>query len=92
MSISLRMSAEVSKRVRDLAALKKTSPHAFMLEAIGEKLELEERALAFQKEATARLKSMKKTGLGLDANEVFSYLQAHLEGTKAKRPKVKKLL
>ena len=40
MSVSLRLSPELKKRVARVAASKETTPHALMVEAIEEKLEL----------------------------------------------------
>jgi predicted transcriptional regulator len=91
MAVSLRVPEEVKKRIDKLARQRDVTPHGFMLEAIREKVELEEAQLAFRTEAERRLARMKKTGVGIPAEEVFEYLQERAAGRKATRPKPRKL-
>jgi predicted transcriptional regulator len=91
MAVSLRVPEEVKKRIAELAKQQEVTPHSYMLEAIREKVELEEAKLAFRAEAERRLARMKKTGVGIPAEEVFEYLQQRAAGSKAKRPKPRKL-
>ena len=89
MAISLRIPENVKKRVARVAARCDTSSHAFMLEAIREKVEDEETRIAFYEQAKGRLARMKKTGLAVPANEVFDYLRERAKGGKAARPKAR---
>jgi predicted transcriptional regulator len=91
MAVSLRVPEEVKKRIDKLAKQQDVTPHGFMLEAIREKVEAEEARLAFHAEAERRLARMKKTGVGIPAQEVFEYLQRRAGGRKATRPKPRKL-
>ena len=91
MAVSLRVPEEVKNRIAKLAKQQDVTPHGYMLEAIREKVELEEAQLAFRAEAEHRLARMKKTGAGIPAEEVFEYLQQRAVGRKAKRPKPRKL-
>ena len=91
MAVSLRVPEEVKKRIDTLAKQRDVTPHSFMLEAIREKVELEEAQLAFRAEAERRLARMKKTGVGIPAEEVFEYLQQRAAGRKTTRPKPRKL-
>lgn len=91
MAVSLRVPEEVKKRIDKLAKQQDVTPHGFMLEAIREKVEAEEARLAFHAEAERRLTRMKKTGVGIPAQEVFEYLQRRASGQKATRPKPRKL-
>ena len=91
MAVSLRVPPDVTQRIAKLVVAKDTNAHAFMLEAIREKLDAEEARAALFAEATRRLASMKKTGKGIPADEVFDYLRARARGEKAKRPKARKL-
>ena len=91
MPVSLRVPAEMAERIAKLADAKDTSAHAFMLEAIKEKLDAEEAQAAFQAEAQRRLVGMKKTGKAIPAEDVFDYLRARVHGEKVKRPKARKL-
>jgi predicted transcriptional regulator len=90
MAVSIRLPSEVQKRVAKLAARRDTNPHAFMLEAIAEKLEHEEAEEEFLAEAERRLEEMRSTGLGIPSDEVFAYLEARARGEKVKRPKARR--
>ncbi len=91
MPVSLRVPVEMAERIARLAGAKDTSAHAFMLEAIREKLDAEEAQAAFQAEAERRLLGMKQMGKAVPAEEVFAYLRARVHGEKVKRPKARKL-
>ncbi len=91
MAVSLRVPEEVKKRIVKLARQRDVTPHGFMLEAIREKVEAEEARLAFHAEGERRLAQMKKTGVGIPAEEVFEYLQQRAAGRKVARPKARKL-
>lgn len=87
MAVSLRVPGEVKRRIAKLAAARDNTAHAFMLEAIREKLEAEEARAAFHAAAKRRLATMKKTGRGIPAEEVFEYLIRRAQGKTAARPK-----
>lgn len=91
MAISLRVSDEVRARIAKIAEAQEVTAHAFMLEAIREKLEAEEMRTAFHAEATRRLAKMKKDGRGIPAEEVFDYLVRRVKGENPTRPKARKL-
>jgi predicted transcriptional regulator len=91
MTVSLRVPGELKKRIAKLARESDTTPHAFMLEALREKVEAENARLAYLAEASCRLARMKKTGTGIPGEEVFEYLQRRAEGHKAARPKARKI-
>lgn len=91
MAVSLRVPEQVKKRIAKLARRRRTTPHALMLEAITEKLQAEESRAAFHAEASRRLKSMKKTGTGIPADEVFEYLTSRAAGKPAVRPRARKV-
>jgi predicted transcriptional regulator len=91
MALLLRVPEEIVRRVAKLAEAQDLTPHAFMLEAIREKVEAEETRLAFHAEAPRRLARMKRTGLCVPATEAFDYLQRRAAGQKAARPKARKI-
>lgn len=91
MPVSLRIPEAVKKRVARRAQAQQTTAHAFMLDAIREKLEAEEARAAFHAEATRRLATMKRSGAGIPANLVFDYLLARARGRKPVRPKTRKI-
>jgi predicted transcriptional regulator len=92
MAVSLRVPPEVKKKVARLADAKDTTPHAFMLEAIREKVEAEETRAAFHAEARRRLARMKKTGMGIPADEVLAYFRERAAGRDPQRPKPRKIV
>ncbi len=87
MTVSLRVPPAMAERIARLVVAKDTSAHAFMLEAIREKLDAEEAQAAFYAQARRRLAGMKKSGKGIPAAAVFEYLRARVRGEKARRPK-----
>jgi predicted transcriptional regulator len=91
MSVSLRLPAEVKKRVARLAKAQATTAHAFMLAAIEGRLQMEEAHAAFVAEANVRLAGMKKTGVGIPADALFEYFERRVVGHKAKKPAARKL-
>ena len=90
MAVSLRVPLEVKKKVAKLAEVQDTTPHAFMLEAIREKVEAEEARAAFHTEARRRLARMKKTRLGIPAEEILAYFRERARGGTPERPKPRK--
>ncbi|MCC6333386.1 MAG: ribbon-helix-helix protein, CopG family [Myxococcales bacterium] len=91
MPVSLRLPSELLVRLSRLVEERDTSAHAFMLEAIREKIEAEEAQAEFHAAARRRLARMKRTGVGIPADEVFRYLRARAGGEKPRRPKARKL-
>ena len=91
MAVSLRVPEEVRKRVAKLAETQDTTVHAFMLEAIREKLEADEVRAAFHAEARRRLARMKKSGEGIPTAEVFAYLEARALSKQAPLPKPRRI-
>jgi len=90
MAVSLRVPENVKRRIAKLAEERDTTPHAFMLEAIRDRLDAEEARAAFHAEAKRRLARMRKSGLGVPAEEVFDYLLSRASGGKLPRPKPRK--
>ena len=86
MAISLRVPAEVKDRVARLAEANDTTAHAFMLEAIRDKVEAEEARAALHAEAQRRLARMKRSGMSIPATAVFAYLEARAQGKTPPRP------
>jgi predicted transcriptional regulator len=91
MAVSLRLPEDVKKRIAKLAKAHDMTPHRFMIEAIREKLEAEEVQAAFHADARRRLARMKKSGVGIPAEEVFEYLKRRAEGKAAERPEPRKI-
>jgi predicted transcriptional regulator len=91
MSVSIRLSEAIKRRIARLARAHDKTVHAFMLEAIQEKVESEEMRAQFHAEAKRRLVRMKKSGLAIPAEEAFDYLSARARGEATARPRPRKL-
>ncbi len=91
MAVSLRVPDDVKKRAEKLADSQDTTAHAFMVEAIREKVEAEEARTAFHAEAKRRLARMKRSGLGIPASEVFDYVEQRALGKSPPRPKARRI-
>lgn len=86
MPVSLRVPPQLKRRIQKLAAAQSSTAHAFMLEAIAEKVDADEARLAFIAEAEHRLAEARKHGKTIPADEVFAYLEKRLAGAAPKRP------
>ncbi len=91
MAISLRIPDDIKERASALAEKSDSTPHAFMVDAIREKVEAEEARLAFLDEAETRLARMKTAGAGIPAAEAFAYFEARAGGgAKPRKPRARK--
>jgi hypothetical protein len=68
-----------------------TSTHGFILEAIAEKAEQEERRADFDAVAEDRYSRIVSSGKTIPWQEMRGYLEERLAGKKAKRPAARKL-
>ena len=89
MAVSLRVPNDIKRRAAKLADARHTTTHAFMLEAIREKVEAEEVRAAFHADARRRLARMKRSGMSIPAGEVFDYLEKRVAGKSVRRPKAR---
>lgn len=88
---TLKIPEELKARIASAAAAAGKSSHAYMIEALATHAALDERRRAFVASAHAAEHEVAEYGLVYDADEVFSYIQAKLDGKTNKRPKAKKL-
>ena len=88
---TLKLPEELKARIASAAEAAGKSPHAYMIEALAAHAALDERRRAFVASARAAEQEVAEYGLVYDADEVFSYIQAKLDGKPNKRPKSKKL-
>ena len=91
MAVSLILPSDVKKQIAQLAEAQATTAHAFMLAAIREKVEAEAARAAFHAEGRRRLARMKRSGLGIPADEAFDYLERRALGKPAVRPKPRRI-
>ena len=86
---TLKIAADLKRRVVAAAKAADKSPHAFMLEAIEHQTSLDERRRAFVAEAVAARSEAFTSGEGFAAADVHRYIAAHVRGQRAVRPKVR---
>jgi predicted transcriptional regulator len=84
---TLKLPEPLKARIAPLAEAAGKSPHAWMIEALEERVEQSEAYAAFMAEALEADREMTETGLGYAAEDVHHYLLAKLEGKPVKRPR-----
>lgn len=88
---TLKLPEELKARITSAAEAAGKTPHAYMIDALAAHAALDERRKAFVASAYAAEQEVAEYGLVYDADEVFSHIQARLDGKPGKRPKAKKL-
>jgi predicted transcriptional regulator len=86
---SLKLPDDVKERAVAAAKRRGVTPHAFMVEAIRSAASAAERRAEFVAEAVLARKAVKKSGAGLCAEDVGSYLRDKARGKKTPKPKAK---
>lgn len=84
---TLKLPESLKARINSAAEEAGKSPHAFMIEALSEQIERDERRRDFLNAAVAAEQETIKTGITYDANEVHTYLRAKIAGKSPQRPK-----
>ena len=88
---TIRLPEDLKARITAAAKRAGTSTHAFILEAIAEKAEQEERRADFDAVAEERYSRIVASGKTIPWQEMRGYLEERLAGKKAKRPAARKL-
>jgi predicted transcriptional regulator len=88
---TLKLPEELKARIASAAQASGKAPHALMIDALTVQMTLFERRQAFIASAMKAEQEVADYGLVYEADEVFSYLHAKLDGKKTKWPKTKKL-
>jgi predicted transcriptional regulator len=86
---TIRLPDELKARIAIAAERAGKTPHSFIIEAIVEKAELEERRAGLDAEADARFSRIVDTGNTVGWGEVRSYLQQRLNGASPPRPAIR---
>lgn len=84
---TLKLPESLKARIAPLAEAAGKSPHAWMIEALEERVAQSETYAAFVAGALEADREMTETGLGYAADDVHQYLLAKLEDKPVKRPK-----
>ena len=88
---TIRLSKELKERIARVAERAGTTPHGFILEAIAEKADLEERRTEFVDTAERRYAGIAASGKTVPWREMRRYLERRGEGRKIVRPKTRPL-
>ena len=88
---TLKLPEPLKARIAPLAEAAGKSPHAWMIEALEERVAQSEAYAAFMAKALEADREMTDTGLGYAADDVHQYLLEKLEGKPVKRPKLIKI-
>ncbi len=86
---SLKLPAELKNRLAEIAQRSGQTPHAYMLSALEERVQQDERAQQFLRDATAADKAMLRSGKGYPAKDVHAYAAHLVAGTRPKRPRAR---
>jgi predicted transcriptional regulator len=87
---TLKIAADLKRRVLAAAKAADKSPHAYLLEAIERQTRLNELRRAFISEAVAARPKALSSGEGLAAADVHNYVAARVRGDRTARPKVRR--
>ncbi|HEY2926388.1 ribbon-helix-helix protein, CopG family [Piscinibacter sp.] len=88
---TIRLPEDLKARVARAAERAGTTSHSFILEAIAEKADQEERRADFNDTADRRYAEIVASGKTIPWNEMRRYLEDRIAGKKAARPAPKKL-
>lgn len=91
MTTTIRLPQDLKERIARAAKRAGTTSHGFILEAIAEKAEHEERQNDFQNTAEQRYSDIVESGKTIPWNEMRRYLERRLTGSKIARPKPRSL-
>lgn len=87
---TIRLPEDLKARIASAAERAGKTTHSFILEAIAEKAELEERRADFDAEANARLVKIVESGSTIPWTDMRHYLEERLAGKQVPRPTAKK--
>ena len=88
---TIRLPQDLKERIARAAERAGTTAHNFILEAIAEKAEIEERRGEFQDTAEQRYAGIVASGKAVPWSEMRRHLERRLSGDKSARPKPRTL-
>jgi predicted transcriptional regulator len=88
---TIRLPENLKERIAHAAERAGTTSHAFILDAIAERVNEEERRNDFHDIAERRYAEIAASGMTIPWNEMRTYLENRLAGRKSPRPKARKL-
>ena len=88
---TIRLPENLKDRIAHAAERAGKTSHAFILDAIAERLDDEERRNDFHDSAERRYAEIIASGMTIPWSEMRTYLESRLASTKTPRPKARKL-
>ena len=88
---TIRLPQDLKERIARAAERAGTTAHGFMIEAIVEKADQDERRSEFQDAAERRYAAIVASGKAVPWSEMLTYLERRVAGKKPARPKPKTL-
>ena len=88
---TIRLPKDLKDRIAHAAERVGTTSHAFILDAIAERVDEEERRNNFHDTAEQRYAEIVASGMTVAWSEMRTYLENRLAGRKTSRPKARKL-
>jgi predicted transcriptional regulator len=88
---TIRLPDDLKARIAAAAERAGTTSHSFILQAVAEKTEQEERRADFNEVAERRYADIVATGKAIPWDAMRDYLEDRLAGKKTARPKARKL-
>ncbi len=84
---SLKLPEHLKEKIAELSRGVAQTPHAYMVEAIAERVARDEKRRAFLESAAESEREFKRTGIAYTHEDVARYIRALAAGKKPKRPK-----
>jgi len=84
---SLKLPQDLKEKVSKLAHGVAQTPHAYMVEAIVEKVARDEKRREFVESGLSATAEFKRTGVAYSHKEAMRFARARAKGRKARRPK-----
>lgn len=88
---SLKLPDELKEKISTLAQGVAQTPHAYMVEAIAEKVSKDEKRRAFVESGKRSQEEVARTGVVYAHEDVMRYFRAVAQGKKARKPRPVKL-
>jgi predicted transcriptional regulator len=88
---SLKLPDELKQKIGELCQRAEQTPHAYMVDAIAQKVQRDEKREAFIKAAETSAAETMRTGISYAHEDVWEYLLKKARGQKARKPKPTRL-
>jgi len=87
---SLKLPEELKVRIVAVAEKTNRSPHALMIDLLEKGVSAQEQRQDYVASALKAREDFARTRMGYEANDVFAYFDAKIQGARASKPKLKK--